>query len=157
MPLTWCQFPGCGRAVETDGHRHCCKKCRIHAGARHTKRCEAVTWFYGLADAATTTRRSSRSRSPAPPQESPPRSRSSDAGVTAAGAPQESPQERQESPSDAADALQCCICYQPFRSHERCVALQPCGHAFHEECALRWGARCAKCRGLYVAAKRIFF
>ena len=153
MPLTWCQLPGCGRAVQTDGHRHCCRKCRKSAGERHTTRCERHT----AATTTPTTRRSSRSRSPAPPLVSTPSSCSSDAGVTAAGAPQESPQERQESPSDAADALQCSICWKPFRSHERCVALQPCGHAFHEECALRAGARCAKCRDLYVVAKRIFF
>ena len=153
--LLVCQSRGCDRLVEALGHRHCCRKCRNFAGARHGRRCDAF--------AAATLRPprhsvGARLHALVPPPGDPPdtrsrsRSRSMPTGATpgatlgghARSAIHEAT-DRQTS-DGAADAPQCPICWEPFRSSDS-LAAHECGHVFfHAHCAQTAGAQRALCR-----------
>ena len=155
----------CERPVETLGHRHCCKKCRHFAGARHGRRCDAFT-----AATLCPMRHSLGSRLHAlvPPPWDPPdtrsrsRSRSMPTGATpgatvgghARSAIHEAT-DRQTS-DGAAGAPRCPICLEPFRSSDS-LAAHECGHAVHAHCVQMAGARCAVCRRDGVPFGILFF
>ena len=130
LGLPVCQSRGCDRFVETLGHRHRCRKCRNFAGARHGRRCDAfaVATLRPPGDPPDTR---SRSRSRSMPTGATP-------GATLGGHARSAIHEAtdRQTSDGAADAPQCPICWEPFRSSDS-FAAHECGHVFFTHTACR--------------------
>ena len=161
--LPVCQSRGRDRFVETSGHRHCCRRCRNFAGARHGHRCDAFAAatlhppthsvgarLHALVPPGDPPNTRSRSRSRSIPTAATP-------GATLGGHARSAIHEAtdRQTSDGAADATQCPMCWEPFRPSDS-LAAHECGHVVHAHCVRTVGAQCAVCRRVGVPF-RIFF
>lgn len=166
--LTQCK-KRCGRLVETRGHHHCCKKCRLGIG--HGRRCDKYE-----AARHDSERRTGRMQDPlvmtrgalphnishlifqgtvlGPSQGS--RQGAAESREPSTFGRHSSGDGRSRSRSCSRPGGMCSICRDPLGGQ---LVLLPCRHIFHMECAQRWGrngqgcALCPLCREPYIATR----